>query len=122
MVNVFTVDLEDWFVVSNLSGAVPRDSWPQRERRLAVGARKLLDILARFNVRATFFVLGYTAEQHPDIVRSVRDAGHEIATHGYGHQRITEQSPAQFEEDLTRSLEVISSIAGVEAKGGYGTA
>jgi polysaccharide deacetylase family protein (PEP-CTERM system associated) len=73
---------------------------------------RVLELLDRFGTKVTFFVLGYVAERNPDLVKTVFDAGHEIATHGTFHQRLIEMTPDQFREDLRRSVEILESITG----------
>src|SRR5689334_17978406 len=92
----FTVDVEEYFQVSAFEGVVPRAKWENLESRVSWGVTRLLDLLENHNARATFFVLGWVAERHPQIVRSIVEANHEIASHGWDHKRVTEQSPDQF--------------------------
>jgi polysaccharide deacetylase family protein (PEP-CTERM system associated) len=106
--NVFSVDLEDWFCVKNLSGVIRCDEWEQCESRVERNTRVLLDLLSRHNVEATFFVLGWIAERFPDLVREVESRGHEIASHGYSHRLLTSLTPEEFGADLRRSLDVLA--------------
>ena len=117
MVNVFSIDLEDWFCVQNLNGIIPRDQWDSCESRVENNTIRLLDLLDRRKVRATFFVLGWVAERHPDLVREVFRRGHEIATHGYSHTLLTSMTPEQFQTDLDRSLEVLASCVSATVLG-----
>lgn len=111
--NVFTVDIEDWY---HLKVDEP-NTWGDHERWVHVGTDRILEILDRRGVRATFFVLAYVAETTPDVVRRIAAAGHEIASHGYNHQLVYRQSEAQFEEDLKRSLGLLSDITGQPVRG-----
>lgn len=111
MLNALSVDLEDWFNVNNLRGAVPRTAWPDLELRVVENGRQLLRLLARHDVQATFFVLGWIAERVPELVREIEAAGHEIATHGYSHRLLTELNPRTFEEDIKKALEVTGRCA-----------
>lgn len=108
MVNVFSVDLEDWFCVQNLNGIIPRDQWGACESRVEKNTIRLLDLLDRRKVQATFFVLGWVAERHPGLIQEVHRRGHEIATHGYSHSLLTSMTPEHFQADLDRSLEVLA--------------
>ncbi|PYQ09937.1 MAG: hypothetical protein DMH00_12190 [Acidobacteria bacterium] len=110
MNNYLTVDLEEWFHIGE--DFVPRARWEGLPSRVEENVDHLLLLLDRHRVRATFFVLGWVAERHPDLVRRVRDCGHPIASHGYSHQMAYRLSPAEFEEDLTRSGEILEEITG----------
>jgi polysaccharide deacetylase family protein (PEP-CTERM system associated) len=112
-----SIDLEDWFQVYNLSEAIPYEEWDRCESRVADSTRRLLELFARRDVRATFFVLGWVAERQPDLIREVADAGHEIGSHGYAHRLITHQTPEQFAADLERSRDVLRAITGHDPRG-----
>ncbi len=114
MLNALTVDLEDWYhSVYTLTPA----EWAGLEDRLVAPTRRLLALLARHRARATFFVLGVVAEQHPGLVREIRDAGHEIASHGFHHRFVYDQTPAEFRDDLRRSLAVLQATTGERVLG-----
>ncbi len=106
--NALTIDFEDWY--QGLE--IPHSDWGQFEDRIGRSGRRLLEILASAGVRATFFVLGYVAERHADLVREIRAAGHEIGTHGYSHTLIYRQTPELFREELTRSVRVLEDLTG----------
>ncbi len=110
--NAFTVDLEDYFQVSAFDRAVSRDQWPSFDRRVVANTRRMLDLLDRHAVRATFFVLGWIAEREPDLVREVRARGHEIASHGYEHRLVYDQSPDAFRRDVRRSRDLLERLTG----------
>src|SRR5437588_3412335 len=93
--NALTIDVEDWYHCLEQEPA----NWPKYEDRIVEPVRHLLDIFAAVSTRATFFVLGHVAERHPELVRQISDAGHEIASHGCEHRFIYHQSPKQFEAD-----------------------
>jgi polysaccharide deacetylase family protein (PEP-CTERM system associated) len=105
--NAMSVDLEDWFCVHNLSGVLKAEDWDQCELRVNESARRLLGILERHSVTATFFVLGWVAERLPDLIREIELRNHEIAIHGYSHHLITQMSPEEFEDDLARAIRVL---------------
>jgi polysaccharide deacetylase family protein (PEP-CTERM system associated) len=117
MDNVFSVDLEDWFCVQNLSHVFAREQWDSLESRVERNTLLMLDILSRHKVQGTFFVLGWVAERYPDLVREVERRGHEIATHGYSHKLITFMTPEEFRADLERSLEVLARCSSMGVAG-----
>lgn len=110
MRNAFTVDLEDWFCVRNLRHVIAADAWEQQPQRVEAPTRRLLELLAAADARGTFFVLGWTAERFPDLIREVEAAGHEIACHSYSHRMVSELTPDEFREDLARALTVLRDI------------
>jgi polysaccharide deacetylase family protein (PEP-CTERM system associated) len=109
--NAMSIDLEDWFCVSNLSHVIKPDDWVHCELRIAEGTSRILHLLEKHNTEATFFVLGWIAERLPNLVREIAERGHEIASHGYSHRPLTTMTPAEFEEDLQRALEVTCPCA-----------
>lgn len=112
-----SVDVEDWFQVENLRDSVHRSSWPSRELRVERNTERILEMLAAANVRATFFVLGWVAGRVPNLVRAVADAGHEIASHGYGHDLVYSLTPAAFREDVERSVRTLEDACGQKVRG-----
>lgn len=112
--NALSIDLEEWY-----QGILQIDSkdWPRHENRINIGLEKILDILSRRNIKATFFVLGYLAEKNPKAVKAIADAGHEIASHGWGHRPVYELSMQQFREDVARSKRVLESITNTKVIG-----
>jgi len=112
VINALTVDVEDYFHVAALAPSIPRDSWNSRESRVVGNTQKLLAIFEQFDVRGTFFVLGWVAERHPQLVRDIAARGHEIACHGYSHRLVYEQSPKEFHEETLRSKNLLENITG----------
>ncbi len=110
MLNALTVDLEDW-------GQAVLDTQNPVTDRVVVNVYRLLDFLDRHQVRATFFALGLVAEKHPRLLPEVVAAGHEIATHGYGHELVYQLSAQQFESDLCRSIQIIREQTGIQPLG-----
>jgi polysaccharide deacetylase family protein (PEP-CTERM system associated) len=108
----FTVDVEEHFQVSAFEGSVPRADWERLESRVAGNVGRLLDILAAAGARATFFVLGWVAERHPDVVRAIAAAGHEVASHGQDHRKVTDQTPDEFRASVRRSKSVLEDVCG----------
>lgn len=117
LVNAMTIDVEDYFHVSAFDGVVPRSQWDRLESRVCANTERLLDIFAEHDVRATFFVLGWVAERHPALVTRIAAGGHEIASHGYGHRLVYDQTPSAFRSDVRRAKEVLEQSAGVRVAG-----
>ncbi len=109
MLNAFTVDLEDWYHGLTSTNRQPH-LWPELESRVVANTERLLDLLAVYDVRGTFFVLGKVAEQYPDLIRRVAAAGHEIGVHGYTHQVIHRLTPAEFAAEIDRSLALLRPL------------
>ena len=117
MLNAFSVDVEDYFQVGAFEQACPRDRWSQYEPRVERNTRRLLDLCAKHDVKGTFFTLGWVAERWPGLVREIRQAGHELGTHGQDHRRVTTMTPAEFREDIRRSKNTIEDVSGAEVIG-----
>jgi polysaccharide deacetylase family protein (PEP-CTERM system associated) len=112
ILNAFTVDVEDYFQVSAFENVVCRSQWDQWESRVVGNTRRMLALLDRHQVPATFFVLGWVAHRYPQLVREIQAAGHELGAHGYWHHLIYQQSPEEFRDDLRLSRKVIEEAAG----------
>ncbi len=112
-----SIDVEDYFHVSVFDGIVPRSTWDSMESRVVANTRRLLNIFAEFNVGATFFVLGWVAERHPGLVAEIAAAGHEIASHGYAHRLIYDQTPAAFRNDVRRAKRILEESCGQRVLG-----
>ena len=115
--NVLTVGLEDFFQVDAFNGLIEPHQWSQFERRLEQNTTRTLALLDAAGVRATFFVLGWIADVVPELVRSIADRGHEIASRGYDHRSVGLLDPASFRDDLARSREAIERAAGARVLG-----
>ncbi len=115
--NALSVDLEEYFQVSNFDGVIPRDEWDGLDSRVGDSTRRLLDLFERTGSRSTFFVLGWVAERQPKLVREVAERGHEIACHGYGHELVYEIGPERFREDLERARKAIEDAVGEPVRG-----
>src|SRR5688572_21275746 len=113
----FTVDVEEYFQVKALESAVSREEWISRPSRLAGSIDALLQLLERHNARGTFFVLGWIAEHRPEVVRAIAAAGHEIASHGFWHERVTSLRLQAFRDDVRSSKRALEDLIGVEIIG-----
>lgn len=109
--NALTVDVEDYFQVSALAPHIDRSSWDQRPCRVERNVQRLLALFAERGAKATFFTLGWVAERYPQLVRDIVAGGHELASHGYGHLRASEQSAEQFRDDIVRAKQLLEDIA-----------
>jgi polysaccharide deacetylase family protein (PEP-CTERM system associated) len=112
MLNALTIDVEEHFQVHAFETVIDRSDWDRYPSRVGDNTRRILRLLAEYDVRATFFVLGWVADRHPDLVQEIATAGHEIGTHGYWHELIYRQTAAEFAADLSRSLDAIGRATG----------
>ncbi len=117
MVNVLTIDVEDYYHVSAFESVVNRSEWDRYESRVEENTQRILDVLEEFNAKATFFVLGWVAERHPELVKAIHEMGHEVASHGYSHRRIYTQKPEVFREETLRSKQILEDLVGEEVVG-----
>lgn len=113
MPHVFSIDVEDWY--QGLE--IPMSKWEGFESRVEHSTDVLLDLMARHDVTATCFVLGKVAEDHPALVRRIHDAGHEVATHGYSHEKVYDLPPTRFRRELRRSIDLVENITGERVLG-----
>ena len=116
--NILTVDVEEWFHGHNYLDHVPPGQWDNEESRVEKGTRRCLELLDRHNVKATFFVLGWTAERHPHVVAEIAERGHEIGCHSYMHPEVFKLSADEFRSDCQKALNALAA-AGVENVAGY---
>jgi polysaccharide deacetylase family protein (PEP-CTERM system associated) len=112
-----SIDVEDWFHTENLRGIIAREAWDRCELRVEQNTMRMLEILAKWKARATFFVLGWIAERCPQIVRAIAVAGHEVASHGYGHELIYSLEPGKFRADVLRSKKHLEDLTGNPVRG-----
>lgn len=115
--NAFTIDVEDYFQVSAFAPHIPRSEWPVRECRIERNVDCILAMLDEHDTKATFFTLGWVAERYPNLVRSIVDNGHEVASHGYGHERASDQTPENFFSDINLAKLLLEDITGVKVSG-----
>ncbi len=115
--NALTIDVEDYFQVSAFSPYIPRTDWPIRECRIERNIDCILAMLDEHDTKATFFTLGWVAERFPNVVRRIVNNGHELASHGYGHERVSDQTPDSFFADINIAKLILEDIAGTEVRG-----
>ena len=112
MLNALTIDVEDYYHVSAFESVIPYRDWERFESRVEQNTHRILDLLDQYKTKATFFVLGWVAERRPGLIRAISERGHEVASHGYAHQRIDTQSPDKFREETRRSKRIIEDTIG----------
>ena len=117
MKNAMSIDVEDYFQVSAFAPHIRREDWDRLPCRIERNVDVILGLLDEANARATFFTLGWIAERYPQVVRRIVDGGHELASHGYGHQRASDLTPAQFRDDIVRAKRLLEDIGGVGVRG-----
>lgn len=115
--NALTIDVEDYFQVSAFAPYIARSDWERRECRVERNVQRILGLLAEREVKATFFTLGWIAERYPSLVRDIVAGGHELASHGYGHERASDLDRSAFREDVQRAKGVLEDAGGVAVKG-----
>lgn len=110
--NALTIDVEDYFQVAALAEAVDRKDWSSMEYRVEANTDRLLELFSQRGVKATFFTLGWVAERSPELIRRIQKAGHEIASHGYSHQLVYNQTPDVFRDETRKSKQLLEDITG----------
>ena len=117
LINAMTVDVEDYFQVSAFEHHVNRSQWQNHRCRVEANTQRILELFAANSVRGTFFTLGWIAERYPGLVRDIVDQGHELASHGWEHMRVSAQTPRQFGEDISRTRKLLEDISGKSVTG-----
>jgi polysaccharide deacetylase family protein (PEP-CTERM system associated) len=115
--NALTVDVEEHFQVAAFEGQIARDAWDGHDSRVAVNTSRVLDLFAQASVRGTFFVLGWVAERHPELVRRIVSEGHELASHGYDHTRVIYMDAMALRDDVSRTKAILEDSGGVRVRG-----
>ncbi len=115
--NILTVDVEDYFQVSAFEQVVEKHSWDSLVHRVEGNTQRVLDLFAEHNATATFFVLGWVAERYPKLIQRIVNEGHELASHGYGHQRLTLMSEHEVKRDIALSKDILEDISGTQVHG-----
>lgn len=116
-INAMTVDVEDYFQVSAFDGVIDKKDWDSISLRVGDNTGRLLDLFAEHNVKSTFFTLGWVAKRCPDVIKRIVAEGHELASHGLAHQRVTTMNEQQFIQDVTESKNILEDISGVKIVG-----
>jgi polysaccharide deacetylase family protein (PEP-CTERM system associated) len=117
VINAMTVDVEDYFQVSAFEPHFPREHWHSQPCRVEANIERILELFGRHRVQATFFTLGWVAERYPALVRTIINSGHELASHGWEHIRVSRQSPQEFRADAGRTRTLLEDISGQAVKG-----
>ena len=115
--NAMSIDVEDYFQVSAFAPHIRREDWDSLPCRVERNIDVILGLLDEADAKATFFTLGWIAERYPQVVRRIVDGGHELASHGYGHQRASDLTPEQFRDDITRAKRILEDLGGVAIRG-----
>ena len=115
--NAMTVDVEEYFQVHAFAKVIDRADWPELPSRLQIGLGRVLDLFDRFQIKATFFMLGVVAQRHPQAVKDIVSAGHELASHGWQHTRVDAQSQSDFHDDVERTKRLLEDLTGEEVRG-----
>lgn len=117
IVNALSIDVEDYFQVAAFNPYITRDEWDTRDCRVELNVDRILEMLSQSDGKATFFTLGWVAERYPAMVRRIVDGGHELASHGHGHHRASEQSPEAFFADISHAKSILEDCSGVSVRG-----
>lgn len=117
LTNALTIDVEDYFQVSAFAPYIKRSEWDTRECRIERNVGRILDMLLERETKATFFTLGWIAERYPSLIRRIVAEGHELASHGYGHERASDLTEATFYEDIRVAKQILEDMCGVAVKG-----
>jgi polysaccharide deacetylase family protein (PEP-CTERM system associated) len=117
IVNGLSVDVEDWFQVGAFENVIARGEWDSIKTRVEDNVYRVIDLFAEADVSATFFTLGWVAKRHPNMIRRIADAGHELASHGYDHARVFTMDRAGFAEDIRKARAIIEDCSGVAVTG-----
>lgn len=115
--NALTIDVEDYFQVSAFERYIKREDWAILPCRIEQNMERIFTLLKSHRVQATFFTLGWIAERYPHLIREIVAYGHELASHGYEHIRVTQQDRSAFGQDIRRTKHLLEDIGGVEVKG-----
>ncbi len=114
---ILTVDVEDYFQVEAFAGVVPREEWDHLPSRVVANTHRVLDLFDEFDVKGTFFTLGWVADKFPALAREIHARGHELGCHSYWHRPVYQLTPDTFREDLLRARDAIEQASGVRVSG-----
>ncbi|MFY9270266.1 MAG: polysaccharide deacetylase family protein, partial [Candidatus Manganitrophaceae bacterium] len=112
-----TIDVEDYYQVAAFEPQIRFEDWSRHESRVVANTWRIIEILNFYQVKATFFILGWIAEKYPQLVLAIQKEGHEIASHGYRHRLIYRMSREEFKEDTQRSKEILENLSGIPVIG-----
>jgi len=112
MLNALSIDLEDYFQVEAFASRINYNEWDNYPCRIKQNTKKILNILDDYQIKATFFCLGWIAKRYPSLIKNIAQRGHEVASHGYAHKPIYKQSPKEFKEDIKRTKNILEDITG----------
>ena len=115
--NAMSVDVEDYFQVSAFEACVDKSDWDSLPCRVEANVERTLELFADKNVKATFFTLGWVAERYPSVVKKIIEGGHELASHGWEHIRVTQQDRNEFSQDVIRTKQFLEDLSGQPIKG-----
>ena len=117
ILNGMSVDIEDWFQVGAFETVIDRGDWEGYDCRVERNADAVIGLFERAGVKATFFILGWVADRYPKLIHRIAEAGHEIASHGYGHERVFTLTPEQFAANIDRTRKLLEDAGGVAVTG-----
>lgn len=115
--NALTIDVEDYFQVSAFSNIINKKNWDEKECRIEKNIDNIISILDLKKIKATFFTLGWIAERYPSMIKKILMEGHELASHGYAHEKVSEISKSDFYQDVTRAKGILEDIGGKQING-----
>ena len=115
--NALTVDVEDYFQVSAFEHSIQRSDWDSLEHRIAQNMSRVLQLFSDQEIKATFFMLGWIAERYPSMVSDIINQGHELASHGHGHQRVSDLTKEEFRQDIIRAKGTLEDLSGIPIRG-----
>lgn len=116
-VNAMSVDVEDYFQVSAFEPYIKKEEWDNIPCRVEQNVDRILQLFSERNIKATFFTLGWMAQRYPEMIRRIIADGHELASHGWGHVRVVNQTPEQFRTDVKKTKALLEDISGQAIKG-----
>ncbi|MFT7005513.1 MAG: polysaccharide deacetylase family protein (PEP-CTERM system associated) [Colwellia sp.] len=112
IINAMTVDVEDYFHVAAFEKNIAISNWSNLELRVEKNTYRLLELFSQHNVKSTFFTLGWVAERCPNLIKTIVEQGHELASHSYAHQRVFTQTQQEFRDDLSKSKQILEDASG----------
>lgn len=115
--HALSFDIEDWFHMVGIEAVADPEKWDELPSIVVDRTKWIVNLLREHDTRATFFILGWVAEKHPELVRAIDDAGHEIGTHSHWHRKVYELTPDEFSADMKRSIDAIAGVTGKPVRG-----